>query len=315
MRRLLASLAVVAVPVAVTVPLVLSWRDRLPAQLAVHWMSGDRPDGFSGRDGFLDGWAVASVAVLAVGIGIVLLLRRRGRRTAVTLLGVGTGFLAALGLMVALPNLDVTDPAAARVSWEAALPLALMAVVAGLAWWLHGPADEAVKEATAPPPAELPRIAPGEPAQYEDSGVQWVLAIGTFVLMGGLGAVMWALISPWLGIELILAGLLLATFGWIRIRVPDGGDLVLTGGPIGHRVPLAEVTGAEVRESVDPFGEFGGWGLRYRPGTVALVHRRGAGVEIGRTDGRKVVVTCADPHRLAAVINTLADQRFPLATR
>src|SRR5690606_17518648 len=99
-----AALLVACAPVLVVVPIVLSWRDRLPTRLATHWSVGTRPDGFSGRDAFLDGWAVATLVVVAIGVALVLLLRR-GRRTAVTLLAAVAAFLASLGLMVALPNL------------------------------------------------------------------------------------------------------------------------------------------------------------------------------------------------------------------
>ncbi|HSI92818.1 MAG TPA: hypothetical protein VK925_04925 [Jiangellaceae bacterium] len=314
MRRLLAALLVAVAPVVVVVPLVLSWRDRLPAELASHWTVTTMPDRFTGRDGFLDGWAVAAVVAVVLGAGVVVLLRR-GRRAGVTLLGAISGFLGALGLMMALPNLDVADPRQAQIGWEAALPLALMAVVAGLAWWVHGSAVAPLQPAGAPPPAHLPRLDPGEPARYDEVQVQWWLAGALFVLLAALGVAMWAAISPWLGIELIVLGALLGALARTRVRASADEDLALTGGPATHRIPIAEVTGARVLDRVDPFGEFGGWGLRYVPGTVALVLRKGAGVEVGRSGDRRAVITCADPERLAAVVNTLADQRYSLAAK
>jgi hypothetical protein len=308
-----AALLVACAPVLVTVPLVSSWRDRLPARLATHWTVGSRPDGFMGRDAFLDGWVVASLVVLAIGVLVVLLLRR-GRRAAVTVLAAGSAFLASLGLMVALPNLDLSDPQQARIGWVAALPLALMAVFAGLAWWIHGKADGVFQPATSPPAADLPRLAADEEARYDRSETLWWMAIAMFGLLGLLGVALWILISPWLGIELIVLGFALALLARTRVRVSADHELALSSGPITHRVPIAELTGARVVDHVDPFGEYGGWGLRYVPGTVAMVTRKGAGVEIGRTDDRRVVITCADPERLAATVNTLADRRFPLPT-
>lgn len=307
-----AALLVACVP-AVTVPLVLSWRDRLPAQLATHWSVGTRPDGFMGRDSFLDGWAVATLAVVAIGLLVVLLLRR-GRRTAVTVLAAVTAFLASLGLLVALPNLDLADAQDARIGWEAALPLALMAVFAALAWWLHGRPDGPHQPATSPPAPDLPRLAPGDEPRYSRTDTAWWLAAAIFGLLAVLGVAMWVLISPWPGLELIVAGLALALLARTRVRVSADDELALSSGPITHRIPIAELTGARVVDQLDPFGEYGGWGLRYVPRTVALVGRKGPGVEIGRTGDRRVVITCADPDRLAATVNTLADRRFPLPT-
>ncbi len=308
-----AALLVACAPVLVVVPIVLSWRDRLPTRLATHWSVGTRPDGFSGRDAFLDGWAVATLVVVAIGVALVLLLRR-GRRTAVTLLAAVAAFLASLGLMVALPNLDLSDPQQAEIGWVAALPLALMVLFAGLAWWIHGRADGPVRPATSPPAPELPRLAEGEEPRYDETGVLWWLAAMMFGIFAALGVALWVLLSPWLGIELIVLGLGMAWLARVRVRMPVDDDLALSSGPVTHRIPVAELTGARVLANIDPFGEYGGWGLRYVPGTVAMVFRRGPGVEISRTDDRRVVITSSDPERLAATVNTLADRRFPLPT-
>lgn len=314
MGRLVTALAVVAAPVLITVPLVLSWRDRLPSRLASHWGLGPEPDSFTDRDAFLDGWAVA--ALVAVGLCVVIaLLMRRGRRIAVVVMGGVTGFLAALGLVLALPNLDLADPREATVNWEAAVPLALMMAVAGLAWWVHGPADEPVVAADAPPARELPRLAPGTPAQYDEVQVHWASTVVVFALMAGLAVVISIVLTPWLGVELIIVGALVAWPSRSRVRVSAPEGVALAGGFVTHRVPIAEVTGAQVRDDVNPFAEFGGWGLRYRGKSVGLVVKKGAGVEVGRTDARRAVITCSDPERLAAVINTLADERFTETVR
>lgn len=308
-----AALLVACAPALLAVPLVLSWRDRLPARLATHWSVGARPDGFTARDAFLDGWAVVTLVVLAVGV-LVMLLARRRRRTVVTLLAAVSAFLASLGLVVALPNLDVTDPQQAEIGWVTALPLALMAIFAGLAWWIHGKADGQFQPATSPPGSDLPRLAPDDEARYDRVDMVWWMAVAIFALPALSGVALWILISPWLGIELIVLGLALAVLARCRIRASADDELALSSGPITHRIPIAELTGARVVDVIDPFGEHGGWGLRYVPRTVALVTRKGPGVDIGRTGDRRVVITCADPERLAATVNTLADRRFSAAT-
>jgi hypothetical protein len=312
MRRLAGALVVVAAPLAISVPLVLSWRDRLPAQLASHWGLSQDPDGFTGRDAFLDGWTVAAVIAVVLCVGIALAMRR-GRRIAVTVMGATTGFLAALGLMMTVPNLDVTDPRTAEIGWAAAIPLPLMVTVAVLAWWIHGPRDEPALVADAPPAADLPRLAPGAAPEYDEVQTSWPMAAFVLIVLGGLGVVLSIAATPWLGVELIVLALALASMARARVRVSSAEDLLLSSGPIKHRIPIAEVLGASTRPEVDPFGEFGGWSLRYRPRAVGLVMKKGPGVDVSRTDDRRVVITCPDPERLAAVINTLADERFARA--
>lgn len=312
--RTSAALMVAAAPVLVAVPLVLSWRDRLPDRLATHWSTGAAPDTFTGRDGFLDGWAVASL--VAVGLGVLLVLAvPRWRRTVVAILGCVAGFLAALGLLVAMPNLDLADPATARIGWEAALPLAVMVGFAALAWWVYGRRDGPVVPAESAPPPHLPRLEAGEPAEYDETQTIWGAVALAFALLGGPAVVLAVVVSPWVGLELlVLAVVLAAVMARPRVRADAERGLVLSSGPFGSLVPIAEVTGAQV-VPVDPFNEYGGWGLRYWPKTVALLTRKGQGVDVGRTGRRRVVVTCTDPDRLARVVNSLADQRFAQPVR
>ena len=181
MKRLWAAVIVAVVPAAVALVLVLSWRERLPARLAIHWTVGDRPDGFTGRDTFIDGWAVASVAAVSIAVAVTLMISR-GRRVAVMVTGAVSGFLASLGLLVSLPNLDLADPEQAQIGWQAALPVPLMVGTAGLAWWVHGRPSEAAHLTTRPPAAELPRLTPGEPARYAETTTNWLFAVGMFGL-------------------------------------------------------------------------------------------------------------------------------------
>ncbi|HEX6337179.1 MAG TPA: hypothetical protein VFZ85_09510 [Jiangellaceae bacterium] len=309
MKRLWAAVIVAALPTVVALVLVLSWRERLPARLAIHWTAGDRPDGFTGRDAFIDGWAVASVAAVSIAVAVTLVISR-GRRVAVVVTGAVSGFLASLGLLVSLPNLDLADPEQAQVGWQAALPIPLMIGAAVLAWWLHGGRVEPSRPATRPPAAHLPRLAAGDPARYAETATNWGLALGLFVPLAGLGIVVSILVTPWLGLEFAVLAAALAWFARARVKAGDGEYLTLSSGPIKHRVPIEELTGSRVLDQVSPLADFGGWGLRYTARTIALAQRRGPAVEAARTERRRVVVTCRDPDLLAAVLNTLADRRF-----
>jgi hypothetical protein len=307
MRRWAAVLVGVA-PAAVVLVLVLSWRERLPAQLATHWTLGDRPDGFTARDEFIDGWAVATVAAVSIA-AVVTLSIRRGRRVGAMVTGAVSAFMASLGLLVSLPNLDLADPQEAEIGWAAMLPIPLMVGFAGLAWWVHGRPNEPARSATRPPAAELPRLAPGEPASYTETMTNWVFVAAMLALFIVIGVVESARDSPWLGLEFVVLGLGLAWFGRTTVRAVDTG-LTLSSGPIRHRISIDELVGARVLDRVRPVSEFGGWGLRYTRRTIALVPRSGPAVEAARTERRRVVITCRDPSRLAAVLNTLADRRF-----
>ncbi len=309
MRRLWAALAVAVAPAAIALLLVLSWRERLPAQLATHWTFGPRPDGFTDRDAFIDGWAVTTIAVIAVGAAVTLSIRR-GRRFSVMVTGAISGFLAALGLLVVLPNLDLADPTQAAIGWPAALPIPLMIGTAGLAWWIHGRPPQPPVRATRPPAADLPRLGPGESAEYAETMTQWALAATVFTLLAAIGIAVSVLVTPWLGLEFLVIAGALAWFARTTVTASEDDGLVLSSGPVRHRVPIEELTGARVLDEVRPFAEFGGWGLRYAPRTIAVVQRRGPAVEAARTELRRVVITCRDPQRLAAVLNTLADRRF-----
>lgn len=304
-----AAVAVAAAPAAVALVLVLGWRERLPAQLAIHWTVSDRPDQFVGREAFIDGWAVATVAGVAISAAATLSIPR-GRQIAAMVTGVVSGFLASLGLIVTLPNLDLADPQQAQTGWQAALPIPLMVGFAGLAWWLHGRPAEPVRPATQPPAIDLPRLAPGEPAQYAETTTNWGFAAGVFALLTALGIALSILFTPWFGLEFVVVGMVLAWFARTKVVADEDAELVLSSGPVRYRVPIEELTGARVLDEVRPFAEFGGWGLRYTRRTIAVVQRRGPAVEAMRTDRRRVVIISDDPHRLAAVLNSLADRRF-----
>jgi hypothetical protein len=67
-------------------------------------------------------------------------------------------------------------------------------------------------------------------------------------------------------------------------------------------VALAEVKSFRVRE-YRPIREFGGWGIRWRPGWGWAYNTRGnRGLEIDLADGSHLMVGSQDPERLAAAL-------------
>ncbi|WP_298323240.1 hypothetical protein [Haloactinopolyspora sp.] len=309
--RLIAAVAVAVAPAVIAVAWVRAQRDRLPAELATHWSGRGGPDGFTTREAFATG--IGAAAAVTVGITLVWALAwNRAARALVRVIGLAvlagvSGTIAGLAVMVVVPNLDLVDPATASVGPESALLLPLMLGLPVVTWWVHGRPPRDAGGTARPVDPALPR-GTGATA-YVETFTPWLLAILLFVVVAAIGVLIIAAGLPWVGAELVVlaAGVAWMTRCTIRVREVDG--LTLRGGPVSVRVPVHEFAGARVVVSIDPFSEFGGWGLRVVPGATALVTRRGPGVELTRADGRRFVMTSADPEGLAGVLNTLADGR------
>ena len=73
---------------------------------------------------------------------------------------------------------------------------------------------------------------------------------------------------------------------------------------------IDDIAGADVA-TVDPFWEFGGWGLRVdTAGRTGIVIRKGSALVLRRGDDSEIVITSDYPERAVATINTYADDRF-----
>ena len=69
-------------------------------------------------------------------------------------------------------------------------------------------------------------------------------------------------------------------------------------------MPLDTVAFAD-RSELRAFREFGGLGLRFRPGARAFVTRTGEALRVVQRDGTKTYVSMDDAEEVAAVLNTL----------
>ena len=106
---------------------------------------------------------------------------------------------------------------------------------------------------------------------------------------------------PWL---LIL--LLDSLVGSLRIQV-NPTQLVLRSG-LGFpllRVRVAEISSIGV-ESVHPFADFRGWGIQSRHGMRAYLFGGSRGVRIETRQGKKYLIGCREPERLASVLRAAA---------
>jgi hypothetical protein len=293
--------------------------DRLPSEVARHWGFGGEVTGTwpVTSQVLVLGTITVAVAAACAGVAVVgrqpLAVRRMlagaGVWTAVVL---GTGQVAAL-----VGQLDLDDPfqapsPGAGIAAGAVLGVVLAVGVASLA---REPAHAVLAEA--PPPGDLPRL-PEEVDDQATGDPEWRGAPATsrasLVVAGAVlaGCALPLLVGTWWPLVLG-ATVLVPVVGLTRFHVEvDGDGVVARSGPMTLlRVPLEQVAGADVVEQLDPFWEFGGWGLRVDVhGRTGLVSRAGEALSVARADGSEVVVTVEDAAGAAATLNTLADRRL-----
>lgn len=195
------------------------------------------------------------------------------------------------------------------------MPLAasfVAAALAGAAGWALQPHEPWRPAATLP--AETVALAPGERAVWLQrvsiarSGA--IVLISVLVLMIALTVVtvvvsaepvaMWVMI----GATLLVAALVVTTTAF-HVRVDDAGLTInsVAGWPRVH-VPLRDVESAAV-VSVNPMGQFGGWGMRWGPAGFGVVLRSGEGIEVRRRSGKMLTVTVDDAATGAALLDAL----------
>ncbi|WP_249998106.1 DUF1648 domain-containing protein [Actinoplanes sp. M2I2] len=298
--RTVAAIILIWLPVVVTAATWAAWSDRLPERMATHWNGSGAADGYSSSGAFATAMLVAGmVAGLA---GVVAAFRARGVPGRRYLLG-GAGVLAgsAAGVWVAAATANLADPADPRPGWR------FLFVVAGIAWGAAVAVVAGPSPVTPPPPAPAVTpldLGPAERAAYSTTlRAPLILAVtgAAALLIAVLAAAGLSVLWPVLALP-VLAGLVL---GQVRVTA-DRRGLRLVAGLIGlpfTTIPLTGIAGVEVAD-IEPL-EWGGWGYRVTPGRAALVLRRGPGLVVHRTDGRRFAVTLDDPRTPAALLSAL----------
>lgn len=291
--------------------LVLSWRDDLPARVAVHFGVGGEPDRFttltrSILEILLITGAIAVLCwVVAVLVGRDAMTRRLGVG-----LAAGTSFLGA-ALLVGMTWIQrgLTDPA----QIDGVNGVLLLAVGGALAIGLlcawASPGD-------APAPAPVgTRLAGTAISLGADERAVWttrvvsrfaLIAAGTVAVLVSIGAALSGLPALHLIAAVVLFALLAG--GVFDVTIDAAGVTVRSaiGWPRKH-IPLDEVTSARV-VTVNP-AYYGGYGYRVGPsGRAGVITRRGPGLEVERTGNRRFVVTIDDPETAAAVLTALANR-------
>ncbi len=317
-RRTRALGLVVAGPLALSaLALAVAWsvRGDLPDPVATHWGTGG-PDGFTGRDrALLLTLLGAPIGILTGGLVVLLTGKAPGFRRFGGGLALGlAGFVDTVGLGSLWVQRGLADARQA----PAIEPVLIVALVVALAVGLLGARltpgeDPEAAVAHDPVPADAPRLHLGEGrsgtwSRWTVSGL-WLpvvvaLTLGPLLVLAVLDVV------PWFVLVLgVITVALVGSTAACRVTVGPGGLTVV--GPLGvprFRVPLEQVAEAGASQ-VDPFRDFGGWGVRAAAGgRYGVVLRRGPALTVRRGDGTTFVVTVDDADEAAALLNTLADR-------
>ncbi|CEA07320.1 hypothetical protein BN1051_00632 [Arthrobacter saudimassiliensis] len=287
-RFLLVAVAVPAVVVAAALALQLAALGSLPDPVAVHW-------GGQGPDGFGPAWLpVLLTAVFGALVPALMVLSalpglRDGGVSYRFLGALVPGFTVLLCMVLTWGQLMQAGLADARQAPGIGFPL-LASTAAGLAV------------------AALPWAVWFREASLALPGLLLILGAVTAALAGTVIAWLWAEAAlAWVltAVTLVLLAAAATTTAF-RVRV-DGQGLTVTsvaGVPRFHIAP-DDVASAEA-VTVNPMGEFGGWGLRSAPGRFGVVLRTGEALQVRRRNGRQFVVTVDDAGTAAALLQALA---------
>ncbi|MEV8250671.1 DUF1648 domain-containing protein [Microbacterium sp. NPDC076768] len=311
---------------------VIIWLPELPDPVATHW-SDDGVDGFGPSWTYLVilGGIAAMVLAFALLAWFAHRLPQNGRAapaadagnsqwsTSAKLLGAVNLGLAAMMSLVCLASAGSQR----GLADAADAPDIGLAVLVGFALLIAGTVLGWILQPRTPLPESHRTVAPAAPhttststsgrmvwtgtatiarsGRYVLGGCVLVLVALTIIILmtddGGLAAVVIMCASCAIVIGSLVAA---STF---RVRISPAGLTVRSrvGWP-KVEIPADDVESVRVIE-VDPFGEFGGWGLRYGlDGRYAVVLRRGEALEVTRTAGRRFVVTVDDAETAAATL-------------
>lgn len=313
-------LPVAFVAVALVVQLIAL--PQLPSTIAVHWNAAGEADGFA------PAWTHPLMTVL-FGLGLPLLmattslagLRRGDRGPTYRLMGASAAAVAAL-VTVALTTtlvmqVGLDDASQAPTVWVPLVTSLVAAAAVGVCAWFLQPRTES-PAADARPAAPLALAANEQVLWMRTTAMSTgaAVAIVAAVLLVAVGAVVAWVTGPepalaWLltAVAAILVFFAATTLAF-HVRVDDTGLHVesVLGIP-RFRVPLSDVASA-ARVTVNPMGEFGGWGVRIAPSgrRFGVVLRTGEALEVTRRNGRRLVVTVDDAETAAALLEALVQR-------
>lgn len=302
------SLVALAVALAILLP-------TLPDPVATHFAADGTADGFSDRSAV---WAMALgipavlAGLLTVLVGTIHTSLPRGVRW---IRGIPVGIVWGVGgTMVAMlvPQRGLADAAGVTVSGSAVLLGLALGVGTTLVASRLAPVNDP-PASSEPAPSGLPRaeLAVDTTALWQGTTPTGHVAMWLTGILVLAGAVAGILLAWWLGILLVVVGLL--PLANARFTVTIGRASVQVAGWVGGwprlEVPLATLAAA--RTSTMRAFEYGGPGLRLAIGTpvTAVVTASGPTIDLVRTDDSLVRISLDEADQAAEVVNTLLDRR------
>jgi uncharacterized membrane protein len=319
---------------AVSAVIVALWLPEVPEPAAIHWSE-------DGVDGFGPGWTylaiLGGIAVMVIGFALLAWFSHRlpqngqpvpSAEAARPQWSITARFLGAMNLglaaiisLVTLVGVDaqrgLADAAdTPDIGFEVLIGFLLMAAGVAIGWFLQPSTPLPDANGSESPADPLPTSATERLVWIGTAAIAGVAmavlggalllacALAAIMIATGAGGVMTAVIM--LASCAILIAALVTTFAF-RVRIGPAGLLVrsLVGWP-KIAIPAADIASVRAIE-VDPFAEFGGWGLRYGlDGRYGVVLRRGEALEVTRVGGRRFVVTVDDAQTAAAALAAVA---------
>lgn len=289
-----------------------AWRNDLPNYLAAHWDATGTPTRSTSFGGYIAPWIIMGLVTLGLFTVVGRALGNQAMyRKWIAAMNVWTGLFCGTYLLTGLWfQRGVGDyPRAPLTTITVGLPLIVSILGLALTWVII-PGDPPMPT-TIPIPNDAARIV--LPSQqravwHRRISGRKVLIIGTIGTLVILAMAYW--LWNWaLLLTAILLMLLYFTMLAFSVRVDSGGLTVRSflGWPRTH-IPLNEVVRASVT-TVNPVGDFGGWGWRAGLGgnRIGVITRNGKALQVERTGGRYFVITTDDADGAAALLNTFAD--------
>ena len=314
--------------VAVIAPLVIAgagiatmvaWLPQLPQLVVVQW----------GVTGVTFGSPAVYPLILAIGVPVVTLIfgsilavsgeaaasapSRNAKLLAVVSLWLASFLTASTLLLLGFQRTGGTFvPSSVPEPGVPLLVAGLLGIAVGVGGWFALPAATRTTQPTTAVTEPLPlgpveravwvrRVSP--PPALMILMLAVCVALATSIVVAALAATPDTFLLEVVPVIVLLA--LLTIIGF-RVRVDDSGVVAraFTGFP-RFRVPLAEIDYAAV-VSVNPVGDFGGWGFRWGAGRrFGLVLRGGEALQVVRKNGSAFVVTVDDAAGAASLLNAL----------
>lgn len=303
-RAVLVLIAALLAVLAVVPVLVV---DDLPDRLATRWDAGGTPTSSSSAGLLL---AVVAVAVgLSAAALVWVAVSRRPRAAQQAPLIAGTA--AVLGAVLALPvamilaansGSDDWRQVGGPAGWQIAVVVGGSLALGVLAAWAASSFPVVDDRPEPTPPLAAP--AGAQVAWSRRLSVVWAMAASLAAVAAG--AVTAAMGEVGVGLLVSVVGAATSVLSRIQVFADRRGVTVTYGWWTWPRtrIPLDRIESAAAIEVLP--SEWGGWGYRgsvrlFRQAAVVL--RKGEGLRVDLTDGRRFVVTIGDAATAAAVLN------------